>query len=129
MLNTILKSAVYLKIYFWIKPKIFGFLILILSIFLINYSHSEYISWIEISGKKLFLGYSYILKNILILICIGIFLIINLFKKNQSIKLVNIERNINHTESEKFKTLKTKRQTGELKTEYERILEGSDDKK
>lgn len=129
MLNTILKSAVYLKIYFWIKPKIFGFLILIFSIFLINYIHSEYISWIEISGKKLFLGYSYILKNILILVCIGIFLLINFFKKNQSIKLENIERNTNHTESEKFKTLKTKRQAGELKTEYERILEGSDDKK
>ena len=48
---------------------------------------------------------------------------------NQSIKLENIERNTNHTESEKFKTLKTKRQAGELKTEYERILEGSDDKK
>ena len=99
------------------------------SIFLISYIHSEYISWNEVSGKKLFLGYSYVLKNILILICVGIFLLINFFKLKQLKKVENIERGIDHTGSEKFKKLKAKRQSGELKTEYDRILEGSDDEK
>ena len=107
----------------------FSFLILFISIFLISYIHSEYISWIEVSGKKLFLGYSYVLKNILILICIGIFLLINFFKLKELKKLESIERNIDHTGSEKFKKLKAKRQSGELKSEYDRILEGSNDEK
>ena len=77
----------------------------------------------------MFLGYSYILKNTLILICIGIFLLINYFKIKQLKRLENFERNTNYTESEKFKKLKAKRQSGELKTEYDRILEGSNDEK
>jgi hypothetical protein len=83
----------------------------------------------EVSEKKLFLGYSYVLKNILILICIGIFLSIIFFKIKQLKKLENTELNIDHTRSEKFKKLKAKRLSGELKTEYDRILEGSDDEK
>tara|TARA_B100001057_G_C22591501_1_gene849152 strand:- start:61 stop:450 length:390 start_codon:yes stop_codon:yes gene_type:complete len=123
------KAGFYWKIFTFIKQWGFSFLILFISIFLISYIHSEYISWNEVSGKKLFLGYSYVLKNILILICVGIFLLINFFKLKQLKKVENIERSIDHTGSEKFKKLKAKRQSGELKTEYDRILEGSDDEK
>ncbi len=129
MFNFLYKVPLYYKIYSFIKKWGLSLLILFFSIFLINYIHSEYISWIEVSGKKLFLGYSYILKNTLILICIGVFLLINYFKIKQLKKLENLERNTNYTESEKFKKLKAKRQSGELKTEYDRILEGSNDEK
>ena len=129
MFNFLYKVPLYYKIYSFIKKWGLSLLILFFSIFLINYIHSEYISWIEVSGKKLFLGYSYVLKNILILICVGIFLLINFFKLKQLKKIENIERNIDHTGSEKFKKLKAKRQSGELKSEYDRILEGSNDEK
>lgn len=129
MLSLFVKIPLIWKIYTFIKKWGFSFLILFISIFLISYIHSEYISWIEVSGKKLFLGYSYVLKNILILICIGIFLLINFFKLKELKKLESIERNIDHTGSEKFKKLKAKRQSGELKSEYDRILEGSNDEK
>jgi hypothetical protein len=125
----LLKARFYWKILTFIKQWGFSFLILFVSIFLISYIHSEYISWMEVSEKKLFLGYSYVLKNILILICIGIFLSIIFFKIKQLKKLENTELNIDHTRSEKFKKLKAKRLSGELKTEYDRILEGSDDEK
>jgi hypothetical protein len=125
----LLKARFYWKILTFIKQWGFSFLILFVSIFLISYIHSEYISWMEVSEKKLFLGYSYDLKNILILICIGIFLSIIFFKIKQLKKLENTELNIDHTRSEKFKKLKAKRLSGELKTEYDRILEGSDDEK
>ena len=70
MLNFILKSTLLLKIYFWLKPRLFNLTVLIFSIIIISYVHSEYISWVEISEKKILLGYSYIIKNILILIAI-----------------------------------------------------------
>mgnify|MGYP001273224447 CR=1 FL=1 len=129
MFSFLLKARFYWKILTFIKQWGFSFLILFVSIFLISYIHSEYISWMEVSEKKLFLGYSYVLKNILILICIGIFLSIIFFKIKQLKKLENTELNIDHTRSEKFKKLKAKRLSGELKTEYDRILEGSDDEK
>jgi hypothetical protein len=129
VLSLFVKIPLIWKIYTFIKKWGFSFLILFISIFLISYIHSEYISWIEVSGKKLFLGYSYVLKNILILICIGFFLLINFFKLKELKKLESIERNIDHTGSEKFKKLKAKRQSGELKSEYDRILEGSNDEK
>ena len=81
MLNFILKSTLLLKIYFWLKPRLFNLSILIFTIIIISYAHGEYISWIEISEKKIFLGYSYIVKNILILLSILIYF---LFTKNMT---------------------------------------------
>ena len=63
------------KFYHWLKPGLTGFIILFLAVVFILYAHSEYISWIEISGRKIFLGYSYLLKNILIIISIIAFYI------------------------------------------------------
>ena len=73
MLNLILKSTLLLKIYFWLKPRLLNLSVLIFSIIIISYVHSEYISWVEISEKKILLGYSYILKNVLILLAIFIY--------------------------------------------------------
>ena len=123
MFSFLLKARFYWKILTFIKQWGFSFLILFVSIFLISYIHSEYISWMEESkpSPKFLLT--------LILICIGIFLSIIFFKIKQLKKLENTELNIDHTRSEKFKKLKAKRLSGELKTEYDRILEGSDDEK
>ena len=123
MLNFILKSTLLLKIYFWLKPRLFNLSILIFTIIIISYAHGEYISWIEISEKKIFLGYSYIVKNILILLSILIYF---LFTKNMTKNQAKINEkfeSININRKETFVNLKKK---GKLKTEYERILEDTD---
>ena len=123
MLNFILKSTLLLKIYFWLKPRLFNLSVLIFTIIIISYAHGEYISWIEISEKKIFLGYSYIVKNILILLSILIYF---LFTKNMTKNQAKINEkfeSININKKETFVNLKKK---GKLKTEYERILEDTD---
>lgn len=124
MLNFILKSTLLLKIYFWLKPRLFNLTVLIFSIIIISYVHSEYISWVEISEKKILLGYSYIIKNILILIAILIYFLTSK-KQTKSIEELNEKyESINPDRKKTFVSLKEK---GKLKTDYERILEDTDE--
>ena len=111
------------KFYRLVKPSLVGFVILFLTIVLILYAHSEYISWVEISGRKIFLGYSYLLKNILIIISIIAFYIYARRQKKISPKVEKIT-----PEEEKYDGFDSLRKKEKLKTEYERILEGTDEK-
>ena len=111
------------KFYRLVKPSLVGFIILLLAIVFILYAHSEYISWVEISGRKIFLGYSYLLKNILIIISIIAFYIYAKRQKKISPKVEKIT-----PEEEKYDGYDSLRKKEKLKTEYERILEGTDDK-
>lgn len=123
MLNFILKSTLLLKIYFWLKPRLFNLSVLIFTIIIISYVHGEYISWIEISEKKIFLGYSYIFKNILILLSILIYFLVTKNMTKNQIEINEKFESININRKETFVHLKKK---GKLKTEYERILEDTD---
>ena len=123
MLNFILKSTLLLKIYFWLKPRLFNLSVLIFTIIIISYVHDEYISWIEISEKKIFLGYSYIFKNILILLSILIYFLVTKNMTKNQIEINEKFESININRKETFVHLKKK---GKLKTEYERILEDTD---
>tara|TARA_R100001530_G_scaffold132414_1_gene104833 strand:+ start:113 stop:517 length:405 start_codon:yes stop_codon:yes gene_type:complete len=126
------KDAIIFKklydIYTWIKPRLLSLVILIFSVFLFIYLHSEYISWVELSGDKTFLTLSYIIKNILILLAAIIFIFLNRGKK-----VAEVKKDYKTIEAEKIKmeekkdSLKAIKEKGELKTEYERILEGSDE--
>ena len=111
------------KFYLWVKPSLVGFVILFLTIVLILYAHSEYISWVEISGRKIFLGYSYLLKNILIIILIIAFYI---YARGQQKKSPKVEKTVQ--EEEKYDGFDSLRKKEKLKTEYEQILEGTDEK-
>tara|TARA_Y100000031_G_scaffold28606_1_gene31730 strand:- start:50 stop:451 length:402 start_codon:yes stop_codon:yes gene_type:complete len=111
------------KFYHLVKPSLVGFVILLLAIIFILYAHSEYISWIEISGRKIFLGYSYLLKNILIIILIIAFYI---YARGQQKKSPKVEKTVQ--EEEKYDGFDSLRKKEKLKTEYERILEGTDEK-
>ena len=126
------KDAIIFKklydIYTWIKPRLLSLVILIFSVFLFIYLHSEYISWVELSGDKTFLTLSYIIKNILILLAAIIFIFLNRGKK-----VAEVKKDYKTIKAEKIKmeekkdSLKAIKEKGELKTEYERILEGSDE--
>ena len=111
------------KFYLFVKPSLVGFVILFLAIVFILYAHSEYISWIEISGRKIFLGYSYLLKNILIIILIIAFYI---YARGQQKKSPKVEKTVQ--EEEKYDGFDSLRKKEKLKTEYEQILEGTDEK-
>ena len=111
------------KFYRLVKPSLVGFVILFLTIVLILYAHSEYISWVEISGRKIFLGYSYLLKNILIIISIIAFYI---YARGQQKKSPKVEKIVQ--EEEKYDGFDSLRKKEKLKTEYEQILEGTDEK-
>ena len=111
------------KFYHLVKPSLVGFVILLLAIIFILYAHSEYISWIEISGRKIFLGYSYLLKNILIIILIIAFYI---YARGQQKKSPKVEKIVQ--EEEKYDGFDSLRKKEKLKTEYEQILEGTDEK-
>ena len=111
------------KFYHLVKPSLVGFVILFLAIVFILYAHSEYISWVEISGRKIFLGYSYLLKNILIIILIIAFYI---YARGQQKKSPKVEKTVQ--EEEKYDGFDSLRKKEKLKTEYERILEGTDEK-
>ena len=111
------------KFYLLVKPSLVGFVILFLAIVFILYAHSEYISWIEISGRKIFLGYSYLLKNILIIILIIAFYI---YARGQQKKSPKVEKTVQ--EEEKYDGFDSLRKKEKLKTEYEQILEGTDEK-
>lgn len=124
MLNFILKSTLLLKIYFWLKPRLFNLTVLIFSIIIISYVHSEYISWVEISEKKILLGYSYIIKNILILIAILIYF---LTSKKQTKSLEELNEKYESISPDRKKTFVSLKEKGKLKTDYERILEDTDE--
>ena len=127
------KDAIIFKklydIYTWIKPKLFSLVILIFSVFLFIYLHSEYISWVELSGDKTFLTLSYIIKNVFILVAVIVFFLLNRGKKVAEVKKDYEQIKAEKVYIEKKKDhLKSIKEKGELKTEYQRILEGTDEK-
>jgi hypothetical protein len=125
VIDKIFKVGFYLKAYLWIKPRILGLSILIISILAIAHVHSEYISWVEISGKKIFLGYSYIVKNVLIALLIFFYFIFLKKKEIKSLTQNIAQEPLTDKQEDAFRSLKEK---GDLKTEYQRILDGTDEK-
>ena len=123
IIKSIGQTFLLIKFYRFIKPSLPGLGILFLAIVLILYAHSEYISWVEISGRKIYLGYSYLLKNILIIISIIAFYIYARRQKKISTKVEKIT-----PEEEKYDGYDDLRKKEKLKTEYEQILEGTDEK-
>ena len=124
IIKSIGQTLLLIKLYRLVKPSLTGLIILFLAIVFILYAHSEYISWVEISGRKIFLGYSYLLKNILIIILIIAFYI---YARGQQKKSPKVEK-IVQEEEEKYNGFDALRKKEKLKTSYEQILEGTDEK-
>jgi hypothetical protein len=84
------------RVFFWIKPKLSAFLLLLLIISLTIYIHSQYLSYIEytqkISVKDFGIGFSFIIKNTIIILAIIIYLIFTfMLNKTDSSELKKIE--------------------------------------
>ena len=102
------------KILFFFKPELKivlrNIILCALFIILLIYIHYEYINWSEISGNSQYLGFSYILKNILILLSL-----ILLFFSIKKSKLKN----------DGFDKFRNK----DLKREYDKKLRPNNDNK
>lgn len=90
MLKFLTKQFLYGKLYLWLKDKIAGILLLLIAVFLIFYFHNEYLKYVEYKTKfqESYIGLSFIIKNILILMIAGGYFYFYFFinKTNQLIK-------------------------------------------
>ena len=90
MFKFLTKQFLYGRLYLWLKERIGGILLLSIAIFLIFYFHNEYLNYVEYKTKfeESYIGLSFIIKNILILIIAGGYFYFYFFlnKANISIK-------------------------------------------
>jgi hypothetical protein len=93
-LTSLVSSILALKIFFWAQPDaikfIKGFIFEILFVILVIYSHNQYLNWAILSNNKNFLAYSYIIKNLLILVSL-LFLFFYLKRKKNLSPLKKIK--------------------------------------
>lgn len=72
MINQILKAGLFLKVAFWIRPRLKALLISVGVIVLTWVAHGEYLSYVDRSENKEFLEVSYFIKWIItIFTCLG----------------------------------------------------------
>ena len=90
MFKFLTKQFLYGRLYLWTKEKIGGILFLFIAIFLVIYFHNEYLNYVEYKTKfeESYIGLSFIIKNILILLIAGGYFYFYFFlnKANKSIK-------------------------------------------
>ena len=94
------KQFAYGRIYLWAKERLSGLLLTIILLILVFYIHSEYLNYIEFKSenKANYIGLSFIIKNILILlIAFGYFYFYMFLDKAK--KLIN--KNEEKTKEEK----------------------------
>ena len=66
------------KFFFWLRTRYKGLFFLFITLAIIFYAHNEYVSWANVTGSVGFLGYSYILKNVLLVLVVLIYFIITI---------------------------------------------------
>jgi len=62
MFNQLLKITLVTTVWFWLKPRWRGLLLLGVFVVLVNILHSEYLDYVQISGDQVFLVWSYVVK-------------------------------------------------------------------
>ena len=85
MFKTIIKLLVATSVYRWAKPK---FKSLISVVLLTLYFHNEYLDWSDRTNNEKYIGLSYIIKNLLLFLSIGFYILllrIQHLKENEEI--------------------------------------------
>ena len=93
MIKFFIKQFLYGKVYIWLKPKLYGLLFLLLSIFSIFYLHNEYLRYLKLNDDSYLIGLSFLIKNILIIILVIGYLLFQFF-------LNKSEKNIDKLQNE-----------------------------
>ena len=123
------------KLFFWAEPNAKTFIkylsALAVFILLIIYIHSEFLSWVNLSGDKSFLTYSYVIKNILIALAVLFFFLktkrINANSNSSKNKIPN-EDNI-YTKEKKEDYFDKFREKKELRSKTDILLSRDEKKK
>jgi len=93
MIKFFIKQFLYGRVYVWLKPKLYGLLFLLLSIFSIFYLHNEYLRYLKLNDDSYLIGLSFLIKNILIIILVIGYLLFQFF-------LNKSEKNIDKLQNE-----------------------------
>ena len=93
MIKFFIKQFLYGRVYVWLKPKLYGLLFLLLSIFSLFYLHNEYLRYLKLNDDNYLIGLSFLIKNILIIILVIGYLLFQFF-------LNKSEKNIDKLQNE-----------------------------
>ena len=66
------------KFFFWLRTRYKGLFFLFITLAIILYAHKEYVSWANVTGNVGYLGYSYILKNALLVLVVLVYFILTI---------------------------------------------------
>lgn len=92
MIKFIVKQFIYGRFYLWLKPRMFGLVVIVVSVFLVLYIHNEYLNYIaieETSNSKA-VGISFIIKNLLLFFLVLGYIIFQylLFRTKKNIETI-----------------------------------------
>ena len=76
MFKTIIKLLVATSVYRWAKPKFKSLVILVCVVLLTLYLHNEYLDWSDRTNNEKYIGLSYIIKNLLLFLSIGFYVLL-----------------------------------------------------
>lgn len=73
MLNQLLKFTLFTTVWLWLKPRWRGLLALAVFVLMVNILHSEYLDYVELSGEKQHLVWSFAIKWALIILGLAVY--------------------------------------------------------
>ena len=74
MLNQLLKITLWASLWLWLKPRWRGLLALAAFVVLVHIAHSEYLGYVELSGERAFLAWSYVVKWVALIFAVLLYL-------------------------------------------------------
>ena len=116
MFKTIIKLLVATSVYRWAKPKFKSLVVLISIVLLTIYLHNEYLEWSDRTNNEKYIGLSYIIKNLLLFLSVGVYLLLLRIQHLKSTEEITQEKQIGDG-FDKF------RNKDKLKSKRDRILD------
>jgi len=116
MFKTIIKLLVATSVYRWAKPKFKSLVVLISVVLLTIYLHNEYLEWSDRTNNEKYIGLSYIIKNLLLFLSIGFYVLLLRIQHLKSTEEIVQEKQIGDG-FDKF------RNKDKLKSKRDRILD------
>ncbi len=84
MLNQLLKITLWASLWLWLKPRWRGLLALVSFVVVVHIAHSEYLGFVELSGERAFLAWSYVVKWVALIFAVLLYLGFSLRSPAQS---------------------------------------------
>ena len=94
MFKTIIKLLVATSVYRWAKPKFKSLVVLISIVLLTIYLHNEYLEWSDRTNNEKYIGLSYIIKNLLLFLSVGVYLLLLRIQHLKSTEEITQEKQI-----------------------------------